>query len=304
MSGPTLTFGTVSPFTGYPRSTSGNLVVNCMNGGTASATVTICVSFGVGTGGTTTSNRTLASGSNKLGIRVTNGSTDIGDGSSYPMYGPFSGTAAANASVGGNLPLTVTIPSPATPPAPGSYATTFNGTSAVLYYNTGSFSTCPALIASGPASSQFSVPVSATVPTQCTVSATGLAFPTSSLLTSPVNATATVTTTCNASVPVTVALDNGCDRNGPDGATDEIRQQRHHVRDLSGCRGLDPMGQHVRIEHAKCRERLGDADGLWPDPNADEPRPRQLFGCGERVHHVLTLADRPYKSSMTRMTEP
>ena len=215
MSGPTLTFGTVSPFTGYPRSTSGNLVVNCMNGGTASATVTICVSFGVGTGGTTTSNRTLASGSNKLGIRVTNGSTDIGDGSSYPMYGPFSGNAAANASVGGNLPLTVTIPSPATPPAPGSYATTFNGTSAVLYYNTGSFSTCPALIASGPASSQFSVPVSATVPTQCTVSATGLAFPTSSLLTSPVNTTATVTTTCNASVPVTVALDNGATGTGP-----------------------------------------------------------------------------------------
>jgi spore coat protein U-like protein len=219
VAGPTLNLPPISSYGGnYPYSTSGNLAVTCRNTNSAATLVAGCFSFGIGSGGTTATNRTLASGSNTLGFRLTNGSTDIGDGTGYAMYGPFSGNVTGSGgTLNGNLPVAVSVPSPSTTPAAGSYSTTFSGTSAMLYYitYTGGTPTCAAILSSSPATTQLTMPVNANVPTQCTVVATKLAFPTTSLLSNAVAAVSTVTTSCNASVAVTVALDNGATGSGP-----------------------------------------------------------------------------------------
>lgn len=175
------------------------------------------MSVGTGTGGTTATNRTLASGASKLPINITTGgAAQVGDGTSYPMYGPITITIPAGGNKAGTFPLAVTVPPPSPAPAPGSYASSFAGTDAQFIYYTGSAATtCATLNAGTHLTTQANFSISATVPTQCKVSATSMAFPTASVLAAAVNATATVSTTCNAAVPVTIALDNGATGTGP-----------------------------------------------------------------------------------------
>ena len=217
VSGPSLTFGTVNPYSGYPYSTSGNESYSCTNNSSA-ATIYACLSIGTGSGGTSPANRTLASGSNTLSIQITGGSgypSQIGNGTSYAMEGVLQAGIGANATTTGTIALAVTMPQPSSAPPPGSYTSSFTGTDAQVLYTTTSASTCAALTSGAHSTAQANFSVSATVATQCTVSATSLAFPTTSVLNKPVSATATVATTCNASTPVTVALDNGATGTGP-----------------------------------------------------------------------------------------
>ena len=150
--GPTLNFGTVSPYSGYPYYASGNVSYSCQK------------------------------------------------------------TARKYA-------LSVRMPQPSSPPPPGSFSSSFSGTDAQFIYGTGGGTTptsCPSLVSSpGEQAAQANFSVSATIPMQCTVSATSLAFPTASVLTSAVTGTATVSTTCNASTSVMVGLDNGATGTGP-----------------------------------------------------------------------------------------
>ena len=213
VTGPAMTFGTINPFSGFPYSTSGNASYSCTNNAAAAVTVQACVSVGTGTGGTTAANRTLASGADKLPIQITGGAASpapIGNGTSYPMQGPLAFTIGANATATGTYALAVTLSSPGVPPPPGNYISSFAGIDAQDFYTiTGAPATCAALIAGTKSTAQANFSVAATVPTQCSVAATGLAFPTASVLATAVSATASITITCNAAVPVTVALDNG-----------------------------------------------------------------------------------------------
>ncbi len=221
VAGPTMNFGTVNPYSGYPYYTSGDVSYSCQNTYSTSQIVYICISVGTGSGGTTTANRTLASGASTIPvqIQVTSTSGQTGNGTSYPMAGLYSVTVGANSSYSAQYALSVTMPQPGTAPPPGTFSSSFSGTDAQFVYGTGGGTTptsCPSLVSSpGVQAAQANFSVSATVPTQCTVSATSLAFPTASVLTSSVTAAATISTTCNASTSVTVGLDNGATGNGP-----------------------------------------------------------------------------------------
>ncbi len=221
-----MSFGTVNPYAGFPYSTSANVTYSCTNRDTSAHNIYLCASLGTGTGGTNGTDRTLSSGSSTIPIKITNGAnaTQIGDNTSYPMEGPLGPIGiTANGSATGSVPLAVTMPAPPSAPPPGNYSSSFSSPDAELYYvfhpATGAGSaapvSCAALMSETPASSSGHIVVSAVVARQCTVSATSLAFPTRSALTAPVTATATISVSCNASTPVTIALDNGATGTGP-----------------------------------------------------------------------------------------
>ena len=216
--GPSLLLGTVNPYSTSTTTTSGNGTYSCTNPHSFAITGYACVSVGTGTGGITATNRALASGSSTIPVQIMAGgsSTQVGNGTSYPMYGPITIPIPANSSTSGTFPLSVSLPPPATAPAPGSYASSFSGADAMFIYYTGSSSTtCSSLNSGSHLSTQANFSISATIATQCKVSATSMAFPTASVLTKAVTATANVAVTCNASTPITLALDNGATGTGP-----------------------------------------------------------------------------------------
>jgi len=216
LSGPTMTFGTINIFSS--ATTSGNATLTCTNHGVA-RTIYACLSIGTGTGGTTATNRTLAFGSNAIPIQITGGASwpsQIGNGTSYPMEGVVSFGVLQNGSGSYNFPLVVTIPTPSSLPTPGTYASSFTGTDFQVYWDTTSQSTCAALAAAGTATTATGTfSTSAIVASQCGVSATSMNFGSASLLTAALSATAQVSVSCNATLPVTIALDNGATGTGP-----------------------------------------------------------------------------------------
>jgi len=216
LTGPTLTFGTINIFSS--STTSGNATLTCTTTGQPQ-TFYACLSIGTGTGGTTATNRTLASGSNMLPIQITGGATwpsQIGNGTSYPMEGVVNFSVPRQSSGSYTFPVVVTIPTPASLPAPGTYASSFTGTDFQVYWDTASQATCAALAAAGTATTATGTfSASAIVANQCGVSATSMNFGSASLLTAALSATAQVSVSCNAILPVTIALDNGATGTGP-----------------------------------------------------------------------------------------
>nr|WP_321984292.1 spore coat U domain-containing protein [uncultured Lichenicoccus sp.] len=219
-SGPSLLLGTINPYTTSNTTTSGNGTYSCSNLLNFTTTIYACVSIGTGTGGLTATNRAVASGGATIPIQINSGgsSAQIGNGTSFPMYGPIAipmtGVVAANST--GTFAIGVTLPPPATAPAPGTYTSSFSGADAVFFYYPESTAvTCSALAAGTHNTAQANFSISATIPTQCKVSATSMAFPTASVLKAAVTATATISVSCNASTPVTMALDNGATGTGP-----------------------------------------------------------------------------------------
>ena len=178
-----------------------------------------CLSIGTGTGGTTATDRTLAFVAKTIAIQITGGASwpsQIGNGTSYPMEGVVSFSVPRQSSGSYTFSVVVTIPAPSPLPTPGTYASTFTGTDFQVYWDTTSHATCAALVSAGTttiATGTFSA--SAVVANQCGVSATNMNFGSASLLTAALSATAQVSVSCNASLPVTVALDNGATGTGP-----------------------------------------------------------------------------------------
>jgi spore coat protein U-like protein len=214
--GPTLTFGTINIFAN--STTSGNATLTCNTVGQP-LTFYACLSVGTGTGGTTASNRTLASGSNKLPIQITGGASwpsQIGNGTSYPMEGVVSFSVPRQSSGSYTFSPVITIPAPSPLPPVGTYSSSFTGADFEVYWNTTSYATCAALAgAGGTTIVSGTMSISATVASQCSVSASNMNFGTASLLTSALSATSSIAVTCNAGIPLTIALDNGATGSGP-----------------------------------------------------------------------------------------
>lgn len=219
VAGPAMTFGTINPYSGFPYSTSGTESYSCSNTAKSSATVYACFSVGTGTGGTTATNRTLASGSSTLPIQISGGPASpaqIGNGASYLMEGPLGITVGAKATTTGTFAIAVNLPAPGSAPSSGAYSSSFSSTDAQVFYTTSSApSRCASLMSGSHDTANASFSIAATVSSQCTVSASRMAFPTASVLNNVVSATATIATTCNAKIPVTIALDNGATGTGP-----------------------------------------------------------------------------------------
>jgi spore coat protein U-like protein len=219
LAGPTLTFGTINIFA--TSTTSGNATLTCSGAGGGGATIYACLSIGTGSGGTTPSNRTLASGSNKLPIQITGGASwpsQIGNGTSYPMEGVvnFAVSGGPGGSGSYTFPIVITIPAPSPLPPAGTYSSSFTSTDFEVYWSTASRATCPILVsAGGTKTSSGTMSISATVANQCSVSASNMNFGTASLLTSALSATSNISVTCNAAIPLTIALDNGATGTGP-----------------------------------------------------------------------------------------
>jgi spore coat protein U-like protein len=214
LTGPTMVFGTINIFT--TSATSGNATLNCTNRGSA-VTVYACLSIGTGTGGTTPSNRTIKSGSNTIAIQITGGASwppQIGNGTSYPMEGVISFAVPQNGSASYTFPLVSTIPPPSPSPPAGTYSSSFTGTDFQAYWDTNSQTSCTALASAGTIASGTTT-ISATVVNQCNVTATTMNFGTASLLTSALTATSQIAVSCNAAIPLTVALDNGATGSSP-----------------------------------------------------------------------------------------
>ena len=216
LTGPALTFGTINVFSA--SNTSGNATFKCSS--TAGVkTIRACLSIGTGTGGTTPGNRTLKSGINTIPIQITGGvgwPPQIGDGTSFAMEGVVTFVVPAGGNASYTLPLAIALPAPVPLPPPGIYSSSFTGTNFQVYWDTNSYATCPALVSgTGRAPASGTLTVSATVVSQCSVTAGNLNFGTASVLTSPLSATAAISVNCNAAIPVTVALDNGATGTGP-----------------------------------------------------------------------------------------
>lgn len=215
--GPTLTLGTVNPYAGTSTTTSGSGSYSCTNPTNQVVSGFACVSIGTGTGGTTATNRTLVLGGSNIPIQINSGgaSTQIGNGTAYPMYGPIAISIPKNGNITGIFPIAITMPPPPAPP-PGAYTSNFTGTDAQFIYYTGAAgTTCATLNAGTHLTTNFTFAVSVTIATECKISAAGMTFPTTSVLTTAVKATALISVTCNAAVPVTIGLDDGATGTGP-----------------------------------------------------------------------------------------
>ena len=216
LTGPTMTFGTINIFSS--STTSGNATLTCTTTGQPQ-TFYACLSVGTGTGGTTASNRTLAFTTNTIPIQITGGAawpSQIGNGTSYPMEGVVNFTVPRQSSGSYTFALAITIPAPSPLPPVGTYSSSFTGTDFEVYWNTTSYATCAALAgAGGTTAVSGTMTISAIVANQCSVSATNMNFGTASLLTSSLSATSSISVTCNATIPLTIALDNGATGTGP-----------------------------------------------------------------------------------------
>ena len=218
LSAPTLAFGTVNVLSGSPSYASGTVTANCTSTYSVAITAYACLSVGTGSGGGTTTARTLSSGAATLPVelRQTAGSpAQIGDGTANPQEGPMTAVIPANGSVTASFPITGIIRPQGALPAPGTYTSVFTGTQFELIGTTTVSSTCAQVDGSALANYTSTLTVTATVPNQCSVSATSLAFPPSSLLATALQATATVSVTCNTTSSVAVSIDNGGYGSGP-----------------------------------------------------------------------------------------
>ena len=160
----------------------------------------------------------LSSGGATLPVQLkqTAGSpTEIGDGTSNLQDGPLSFTVPANGSGGVSFPITGIIPAQGVLPTPGTYASVFSGTQFQAIGSITPSSTCAQVTSTQVAVYTSTLTVSATVAPQCTVAATPMNFPTTSLLTTALQATSTITVTCNAVSTAVVGLDNGSYGSGP-----------------------------------------------------------------------------------------
>ncbi len=163
----------------------------------------------------------MASGSNKLPIQITGGASwpsQIGNGTSYPMEGVVNFAVSGGPGGSGShiFAIVVTIPQPSPLPPVGTYSSSFTGTDFEVYWNTTSQLSCAALASAGGTKTvSGTMSISATVANQCSVTATNMNFGTASLLTSALSATSSISVTCNASIPLTIALDNGATGTGP-----------------------------------------------------------------------------------------
>ncbi len=274
LSGPTLTFGTINIFS--TSTTSGNATFTCTTSGQAQ-TFYACLSIGTGTGGTTASNRTLASGGNTIPIQITGGAAwppQIGNGSSYPMEGVVNFTVPHQSSGSYTFPLVVTIPAPLSLPPSGTYSSTFTGTDFQVYWNTTSQSTCPALVSAGGTSiSSGTFSVSAVVVNQCSVSATNINFGSASLLTSALSASAQVSVTCNSSIPLTVALDNGATGTGPTNRLMTAGANKIQYGIYKDSAHSQPWGNTVGVNTASATGPSATLTGFGQVPTQSAPVP-------------------------------
>ncbi len=201
-------FGNINVLSGATISTTGVLAITCTNGN-PNGLVSICPSFGYGTGGTTGNPRTLDSSGNKLSYNLYEPGTSNIWGSDFwaePQRAPvfrFRLDGAGNGSW--TQVIDARIPAGQNTVVPGFYTSSFSGFDARIEYSSSSIGAC--LFVDGAQNVSFQV--RANVIPFCEVSATDINFGVAGVLNSNVDANGRVDVRCTNGTPYRVELNGG-----------------------------------------------------------------------------------------------
>jgi spore coat protein U-like protein len=205
-----IVFGSVNALPGTVIDTTGTLTITC-SGATANTTYRFCTDIRTGTDASGNQRR-MASGTNFLNFDLYKDAARTSEWGNYAnnyLGGGSQNDFTSNGS--GNVSATVTvyarIAASQQTAIPGSYSETMSsGTSQRMHYGAlASGGNCSV----GTSTANFSFTVTATVVTNCSISATNLNFGSAGVLTSNVDATSTVTATCTSTTPYNTGLNAG-----------------------------------------------------------------------------------------------
>jgi spore coat protein U-like protein len=205
-----IVFGSVNVLPGAVIDTTGTLTITC-SGATANTAYRFCTDIRTGPDASGNQRR-MASGTNFLNFDLYKDAARTQEWGNYAnnyLGGGSQNDFTSNGS--GNISSTVTvyarIAASQQTAIPGSYSETMSsGTSQRMHYGAlASGGNCSV----GASTANFSFTVTATVGTNCLISATNLNFGSVGLLTSNVDATSTVTPTCTSTTPYNIGLDTG-----------------------------------------------------------------------------------------------
>ena len=205
-----IVFGSVNVLPGTVIDTTGTLTITC-SGATANTTYRFCTDIRTGTDASGNQRR-MVSGTNFLNFDLYKDAARTQEWGNYAnnyLGGGSQNDFTSNGS--GNVSATVTvyarIAASQQTAIPGSYSETMSsGTSQRMHYGAlASGGNCSV----GTSTANFSFTVTATVVTNCLISAANLNFGSVGLLTSNVDATSTVTPTCTSTTPYNIGLNAG-----------------------------------------------------------------------------------------------
>ncbi|MCI0599987.1 MAG: spore coat U domain-containing protein [Beijerinckiaceae bacterium] len=219
-----INFGNIDLTTNSVFTATGTLTATCFEENT-NQTVTVCPSIGEGTGGAGSSGsvRYMLNGANQLQYNLYQDAamTQVW-GSMYwafPPQPPSWVFAKPGFTVVATRTIYARIPAGQTALPTATYSSSFSGINARIEYKAGPES-CNTIHNSADGTVDVSFSVTAINTPSCSVSATTLNFGNTGVLTANVDATNSVSVTCNNGTPYTVALDGGLS-----GATDPAQRK-------------------------------------------------------------------------------
>lgn len=210
----TLTFSNIDIVSGSPVNSSTTLNITCVFV-LSLDDVSVCLSINAGSGGSTSGERHLVNGTQKLNYRL------FSDAALSSPWG-----TASDPSLGTVIPITVPAPlllgsktisvtiygqinGSQTQAALGSYISNLVVTAQYPTVNAPILSNCGIIGNYSPTSKTSTLTVQTTLEKSCLVNTTNIDFGTHSLLNSNIDATGRVNVTCTSSTPYTIGLDTG-----------------------------------------------------------------------------------------------
>ena len=209
-------FGSPNMLTGAAVDTTATISVSC-TGGLPNGTQHFCLSIGAGSGGVDGSNNRLmtASGGGTITYNLFQDSARTLPWGSRTNSALGTVPAMAGTVAGGNVSFTVTIfgriAASQTTVAPGSYSSSFSGSSNTNFFmlNGGQTNCMTSGINANPPAVNPSFSATATPGANCNITTNPLAFGTQGLLNANVDASTTMSVQCTNTTPYNVGLDPG-----------------------------------------------------------------------------------------------
>jgi spore coat protein U-like protein len=207
-------FGTIDLTANTVFDTTATFSANC-SGGTANSTARVCPNFGSGTGGAASSGsiRIMLNGATQLQYNLFQDSARTTVWGSYlwawPTVTPPTINISLNSSGAGSATQTiyarVFAAQQAVPPA--TYTSTFSTTHTAIAYAQSTVGNCATI--GNTNSKQVPFTVTATHAAVCKIATATVDFGTQGVLNAVTDASSTLTATCSATTPYTIALNGG-----------------------------------------------------------------------------------------------
>ena len=221
-----LNFGVINLAANVAYDTSGSLHVTCS--GSAGSTVRVCPNIGAGSGGQAgNGDRMMINGADQLHYNL------FQNAGRTVIWGAYTGnfsspqvdiTLSASGTGSAVVPIYARIYSGQAALPAVTYQSTFDGSQSSISYAYGTASTCAAIGSSHQTALPFTVTANDAL--TCTISASAMNFGTIGSTQAPVNATATLTTTCSSGTAYVISLDGGLS-----GASDPTQRIMQHGAD-------------------------------------------------------------------------